>query len=171
MIIRNRVIPGVTFEGQEARLDLWYSQLESSVQSIVRPVVDNFITGNVVHEDIIFEGPGERWQASNLQNFLVVASDLSQSDSSGTSKAFALSLADVTHLSGPGRAFPNHDERGALSIGDTVSWWWLRTPGDTGLGWFVSGSMRGELFGTRPVGTTHSTGGGIRPALIINQPL
>ncbi len=80
----------------------------------------------------------------------------------GTARVFALSLADVTRLSGPGLGFPNHAQR----LGAGGSWWWLRTPAPSPIAWSVnsSGGLNGIL------GRAFSnTLGGVRPALILHQ--
>ena len=88
-----------------------------------------------------------------------------QTVSGATRQAFALSLADVVHLSTETGPFPNHASR----VAARNSWWGLRTPGASGLAWRVDWlTSTGRLFGDSDVG--HSTAsGGIRPALIINQ--
>ncbi|MEY8443916.1 hypothetical protein AALA52_06630, partial [Lactococcus ileimucosae] len=81
--------------------------------------------------------------------------------------AFALSVADVVRLSGPGRAFPNRVGR----VGANNTLWWTRTLSSQGLtldtGWIVS---RGDHIGwLASHWTTNLAGhGGMRPALIIN---
>ncbi|MEY8458071.1 hypothetical protein [Lactococcus ileimucosae] len=167
LIIRNDVITSVSWNNQNTRLNQWYDALDSTVRTMVRPVSDNFVTGSVMQTEITWEGV--LWLPSNLFAFPEVALDETRVDSSGTSRAFALSLADVTRLSGPGRAFPNHEQR--LSGNELA--WWLRTPAGSFDGseraWRVTrryddGSL-GQLRGGHPVGG----GGNIRPALIIHQ--
>ncbi|MFK4944119.1 DUF6273 domain-containing protein, partial [Lactococcus garvieae] len=80
----------------------------------------------------------------------------------GTARAFVLSLADVTRLSGPGLGFPNHAQR----AGANSSWWWTRTSASSTQAWHVS--TIGNLIGS--LGRMHSaTLGGVRPALILHQ--
>ncbi|MFK4959299.1 hypothetical protein ACI1TN_02460, partial [Lactococcus garvieae] len=103
---------------------------------------------------------GERWLPNNLEG--AVAADQTQVVPGGTAGAFALSLADVTRLSGPGLGFPNHAQRGSVALG----WWWLRTSASSMQAWHVS--TIGNLIGS--LGRMHSaTLGGVRPALILHQ--
>ncbi|MEY8459295.1 hypothetical protein [Lactococcus ileimucosae] len=86
--------------------------------------------------------------------------------SSGSGQAFSLSLADVIRLSGPGKGFPNHMGR----VGANDTWWWMRTSGVDNRGWNMHyGSVAGRLTGGRLKGSSNASGG-LRPALIINQP-
>ncbi|MGL4248089.1 MAG: DUF6273 domain-containing protein, partial [Lactococcus garvieae] len=77
-----------------------------------------------------------------------VAADHTQVVLGGTARAFALSLADVSRLSGP----------------DALGWWWLRTPATSTYAWHV---FNGNLHGNG-IRTAEVTSGGVRPALIIN---
>ncbi|MEY8537358.1 hypothetical protein AALM99_02700, partial [Lactococcus muris] len=174
MIIRNGVITNIPLTQHEAELNTWRQALAPEVQAMIQPVSVPYIGPAILDEDIVWEG-GWRWimSASNLDQFPDAAADITQVDSGGTPRAFALSLADVLRLSGPGRAFPNREQRAAPNN----ILWWTRTPSSQGLnpdtGWFVN----------RDTGVTNATGwlnahwginaaganGGMRPALIINQ--
>jgi hypothetical protein len=159
MIIRNNAIRAVSWNDQEARLTSWYSNLDSAVQAIVQPVANSFTTGSVGDGSVALTG--NRWIPTNLTG--PVADDITQVVPGGTARAFALSLADVTRLSGEDLGFPYHAQRGSTALG----WWWLRTPAPSSLAWRVVTS--GELWGT--FGRINILGdGGVRPALIINQP-
>ncbi|MEY8459401.1 hypothetical protein AALA58_09945, partial [Lactococcus ileimucosae] len=169
MIIRNEVITATTFHNKENRSNQWYSNLDPTVQAMVQPVSDNFVTGRIENAEAIWSAGGTRWVPTNLGAFPEVAADVTQVDPTGSPRAFVLSLADVTRLSGPGRAFPNPQER-TVSNG---TWWWFRTLGNT-VGAFpdnLEGGWRdheGALHGD--LSMTHlSPNGGVRPALIINQ--
>lgn len=81
--------------------------------------------------------------------------------STGTPRAFALSLADVARLSGPGTAFTGRLERLAADN----AWWWIRTPGASGYAWLIN--THGRLLATEEVGLSRLSGG-IRPALIVH---
>lgn len=89
----------------------WYGQLDPAVQAMVQPVANSFTTGQVADT---FTG-GIRWLPNNLEG--AVASDLTQVVTDGTARAFTLSLADVTRLSGPGLGFPNQVQRGSGALG------------------------------------------------------
>ncbi|MFK4966863.1 hypothetical protein ACI1UG_01480 [Lactococcus garvieae] len=158
MIIRNDSIRNVSWPEQEGALASWYSQLDPVVQAMVQPVANSFITGEVAHGSVTWTG-GDRWLPNNLEGD--VAADLTQVVPGGTDRAFALSLADVTRLSGPRLAFPNNAQRGSVALG----WWRLRTPAPFHI-WHV------DVFGNLNGFATHETSeehGGIRPALIIHQ--
>ncbi|WP_285006024.1 DUF6273 domain-containing protein, partial [Lactococcus formosensis] len=158
LIIRNDAIRNVTWNDQETELISWYGQLDPTVQAIVQPVANDFTTGEVADAAVTFDGG--RWIPNNLEGD--VASDITQIVSGGTRRAFALSLADVTRLSGEGLGFPNHAQRGSTALG----WWWLRTPAPGTNAWPVT--TAGNLAGinARAVSTTS---GGVRPALILHQ--
>jgi hypothetical protein len=158
MIIRNDAIRNSSWNAQEGVLTSWYGQLDPAVQSMVQPVANSFTTGEVADASVTFTG-GERWLPNNLEG--AVAADQTQVVPGGTARAFALSLADVTRLSGPGLGFPNHAQRGSVALG----WWWLRTPAAGTNAWLVG--LIGDLLGNA-ARTSSNTSGGVRPALIIN---
>ncbi|MCI3861263.1 DUF6273 domain-containing protein [Lactococcus garvieae] len=159
MIIRNDTIRSVSWNAQEGVLTSWYGQLNPAVQAMVQPVANSFSTGEVADAAVTFTG-GTRWLPNNLEG--AVAADLTQVVPGGTARAFALSLADVTRLSGPGLAFPNHAQRGSIALG----WWLLRTPSSSTHAWTVH--TFGDLSGNASrAGSVDN--GGVRPALIISQ--
>ena len=164
MVINNRTLNGISFAQQGTALGTWYNALDASVRAMVQPVSIPASPPAVADSSItwISEGAYERWLPANLDSFPEVAGDVTLVNPSGTPQAFALSLADVTRLSGPGRAFPNL--RGRLA-GD-IGWWWTRTPSASGFAWFVHHPAL--LLGNRAV-TFISPPGGMRPALIIRQ--
>ncbi|QSQ99719.1 hypothetical protein J0J34_06435 [Lactococcus garvieae] len=157
MIIRNDALRNVSWDAQEGVLTSWYGQLDPAVQAMVQPVANSFTTGEVADASVTFTG-GTRWIPNNLEG--AVAADLTHVVPGGTARAFALSLADVGRLSGPGLGFPNHAQRGIFG------WWWLRTPASNTHAWSVN--THANLVGNN--GRTDSTTtGGVRPALIVNQ--
>ncbi|WP_285007545.1 DUF6273 domain-containing protein [Lactococcus formosensis] len=164
MIIRNDVIRNVSWNDQEAELTSWYEQLDSAVQAMVQPVADEFKSGAISGASA--EIDEDFWLVNNLGDSPEVAADITQVVSEGTRRAFALSLAGVDRLSRTeGIGFPNR----AVRSGQNHSWWWLRTPNYLGEGhasWVVhgDGSFNSSVFATHS-----SDGGGVRPALIINQ--
>ncbi|HBC90577.1 MAG TPA: hypothetical protein DCZ00_03925, partial [Lactococcus sp.] len=159
----------VSWNDQEAELVSWYDALHADVRTMVQPVSDNFDTGAVRHGDLTWTGSTQAWLPSNLTDFPLVAADVTDVDTSGAPRAFALSLADVARLSGSGQAFPNPAGR----IGANNSWWWLRTRALVGHSWVILHRGHGQdLSGALNGGHTSqgaNTGGGSRPALIINQ--
>jgi len=160
MIIRNNSLRNVSWNEQEGVLTSWFGQLDPAVQAMVQPVANSFTTGEVADASVTFTG-GERWLPNNLGG--AVTADLTQVVPGGTARAFALSLADVTRLSGPGLVFPTPTQRGSNGV---AGWWWLRTPAASTQAWHVAAN--GVLTGT-PARTHINTTGGVRPALIINQ--
>ncbi|MEY8458133.1 hypothetical protein [Lactococcus ileimucosae] len=169
LIIRNGVF-GASFNNQVDRINNWYTSLDPTVQAMVQPVAGHFVTGEVDWSSLTFDGPGERWIPNNLHDFPEVETDISQVDSSGSPRAFALSLADVTRLSGTGRAFPNHV--GRIEGGPNHGFWWLRTPSTS-----LDHSLR--ILGGQPNDPSNgvismgpraaAAAGGARPALIVHQ--
>ncbi|MEY8458665.1 hypothetical protein AALA58_06155, partial [Lactococcus ileimucosae] len=165
MIIRNDAIANVSWNNQNVRLDEWYDDLEPAVQAMVRPVTDNFVTGEVPHEELTWTG-GALFIPGNLDDFPEVAADVTQVDTSGSPRAFALSLADMARLSGLGRAFPTRVQR---TSGNALAWW-IRTPSTSTAAWRVTGDSYGPndwgqlRGGHNKWNATNS----IRPALIIN---
>jgi hypothetical protein len=159
MIIRNNAIRNEAWHTQEAALTTWYSTLDSNVQTIVQPIANSFTIGEVADGDVTFTG--NRWIPNNLTG--EVAADITQVVSGGIARAFSLSLADVARLSGEYLAFPYHAQRGSTALG----WWWLRTPTPTTGAWSVN--VAGNLVRTG-IRATSNVNGGLRPALIINQP-
>ncbi|MEY8459156.1 hypothetical protein AALA58_08680, partial [Lactococcus ileimucosae] len=175
MIIRNDVITPVAFTHHEVELNTWRQALAPEVQAMIQPVSVPYIGPAILDENIVWEG-GWRWimSASSLAQFPDAAADITRVDPSGTPRAFALSVADVVRLSGPGRAFPNRVGRTALS--DNV--WWTRTlssptPAGHDRGWIVN-RRSPDGAGNNVVGWLNShwyitSRAGMRPALIINQ--
>ena len=165
LIIRNDSIDEISWNNQESALTSWYSNLNQNVKAVVRPVADSFTTGAVDNVNITFDMTFQHetgWIPTNLSGD--VAKDETKVDESGTPRAFALSLADVTRLSGPGRAFTSGPERAA---GIRGTWWWLRTPAAVTTAWSVSGLGNGGLLARARTST--NIAGGMRPALIIHQ--
>ncbi|NHJ18764.1 hypothetical protein ET008_07685, partial [Lactococcus garvieae] len=160
LIIRNHAFRNISWNDQEDELTAWYGRLNPVVQSIVQPVANSFTTGEVSAESVTFTG-GTMWLPNNLEG--EVAEDITRVVSGGSRRAFALSLADVTRLSGEGLAFPNHAQRG--SVGASLGWWWQRTPATSTTAWRVG--TNGTLYGFS-ARTLNSGFGGVRPALIIN---
>ncbi|WP_251713374.1 hypothetical protein [Lactococcus ileimucosae] len=168
MIIRNEAIRNVSWEEQNDELVSWYAGLDDEVKAMVRPVnlpapgsVPDVAAGAVQWNPDY----GPRFLPSNFNEAALgaVVNDVTTIASSGSGRAFALSLADVVRLSGSGRGFQNHAGR----VGARSSFWWLRTPGISGDAWNVRQRQIGQLF-TSPV-TDFPDTGGVRPALIINQ--
>ncbi|MEY8442785.1 hypothetical protein AALA52_00670 [Lactococcus ileimucosae] len=165
LIIRNNIITHVSFPNTNQRLTDYYNDLDSSVRAMIQPVSIPSPAPSVAHGDIVFIG--DRWLPTNLNDFPQVAADMTRVDSSGSPQAFILSLADLVHLSGPGRAFPSHTERGFIVNENLTHWSWLRTPGaHPGYMWSVLGG--GHITGFRDVGHSNLWGG-LRPALIVRQ--
>ena len=162
MIIRHEVIRYASFDEQPQVLSNWFSGLDAEVRGMVQPVLIPHPAPSMTQE-IIWTGGISNWIPANLASF-PAADDVTTVDSSGTPQAFALSLADVTRLSGEGLAFPNFLERSA-----NLSWWTR-----TGMGSIIA--HPGISFLIRTPGTifTHNFEVfpghvGIRPAIIVHQ--
>ncbi|MEY8444017.1 hypothetical protein AALA52_07165 [Lactococcus ileimucosae] len=171
MIIRNASLGSTTFDNQDNALSDWYNNLDLAVQSMVRPVANTFQNDGKVSQQEINWGESNLWIPTNLHDFPDVAEDETRVDTSGTPRAFSLSLADVTRLSGPDRAFPNFNER----LSSNNAGWWLRTPAGVVEGyeraWRITQAYndgsRGQLrSGANRLGQRLS----IRPVIFINQP-
>ncbi|WP_249410537.1 hypothetical protein [Lactococcus petauri] len=169
MIIRNEAIRNTSFNDQPQVLSDFYVGLTPAVQAIVQPVtLPSEVPAITDAQAAPWGGTGTRWIPAEWEQerFNEVRADRT-TVSGSTSQAFALSLADVVHLSTEMGPFPNH----ASHIAARNSWWWLRTPGASGSAWHVGWPTRaGHLYGIGTVGGSHAHGG-VRPALIINQSL
>lgn len=101
--------------------------------------------------------------------FDAVRADRTAVNSSGTPQAFALSMADVVHLSTETGPFSNTAQR----VAARSSWWWLRTPAaPNASSWIVHRQPQvNGLLGTLIVAGTgdHPLFGGVRPAIIIHK--
>ncbi|WP_251711769.1 hypothetical protein [Lactococcus ileimucosae] len=167
LIIRNNVIENISFNNQDTRINEWYESLDTTVQAMVRPVTNGFVTGELPYEDVLWSEGISGWMPTNINDFIEISADVTRVNTSGSPQAFALSFVDVVRLSEVGHVFSSLEQR---ESGDE-RWWWLRTPRSETLAWSVLGTPRsGQLGGGG--GRNHvSPAGGIRPALIINQPL
>ncbi|WP_019299259.1 hypothetical protein [Lactococcus garvieae] len=168
MIIRHEAIRNTSFNVQPQVLSNWFSELEAEVQAMVQPVSIPAVVPGI--SDAIappWSGEGDRWLPAEWEatRFDAVRADRTTVNSSGTPQAFALSLADVVHLSSETGPFPNHARR----VAARDSYWCLRTSAASDFVWHVSwdryvGQLRGTL-----VETISNNYGGVRPAIIIHQ--
>ena len=177
MIIRHEAIRNTSFNDQPQVLSNWFSGLDAEVQGMVQPVsIPEEAPGFVIPLDMTWEG-GFRWiPAGWATNPLFEASraDRTVVNSSGTPQAFALSLADVVHLSNETGPFPNYAQR----VGARRSWWWTRnltgsvsgTVPFGGAAWSVNSGLDHHIGRLQEalVGLSNG-GGGVRPAIIIHQ--
>lgn len=175
MIIRNEVIPDVSFEAQESQMETWFnSGILPELRALVQPVADEFTTGELNPVDLhIVDFAGLNFVFMGMST--VPFADITQVVSDGNPRAFALSLIDVNRVSGANHGFTSVDER----VGPSNSWWWLRTPSfeqhwfpekiTLPMAWQISNAQ--FLVGTPAIQVPeHSASdGGIRPALIIHQ--
>nr|UKS68750.1 hypothetical protein G8766_06005 [Lactococcus garvieae] len=168
MIIRHEAIRNTTFDQQDTVLTNFYNDLTDEVKDVVQPVsIPAVVAGISDTAATPWGGEGIRWLPAEWEatRFDSVRADRTAVNSSGMPQAFALSLADVVHLSTETGPFPNHTLRTAARD----SWWWLRTPGAPDTGWVVNAhGLRGQLGGFNGVSGSNGNGG-IRPALIIHQ--
>ena len=111
----------------------------------------------------------EGWATNPV--FDAVRADRTAVSSSGTPQAFALSLADVVHLSTEAGPFPNHAQR----VGARQSFWWLRTSANVNpnppFAWHIyfGPDRAGELHGGAYHVNVSNSFGGVRPAIIIHR--
>ncbi|MCH1723464.1 hypothetical protein [Lactococcus formosensis] len=176
MIIRNFMIPSLSWNEQPARLQSWYTALieaEPTLEPMVQPVdIPNPVPG-VADENISWSGNiHARWRPVNLSSFPEVANDFTTVDKdSGSKQAFALSLAEVSRMSTGNGPFNTADQRSA-GPSTLRSGWMLRTPGGTSTTyWSVRAQNdihRSSLFGNSYV-NSNTIYVGMRPALIIHQ--
>ncbi|WP_249641706.1 DUF6273 domain-containing protein, partial [Lactococcus formosensis] len=167
MIIRNEAIRNTSFNDQPQVLSDFYAGLTPAVQAMVQPASIPSDVPSISDSAAAPWTGGTRWVPLEWDDarFNEVRADRT-TVSGSTSQAFALSLADVVHLSTEEGPFPNHASR----VAARNSWWWLRTPGASGNAWNVSWTTHaGRLGGAATVGNSGAAGG-VRPALIIRNP-
>ncbi|WP_460648417.1 hypothetical protein [Lactococcus garvieae] len=168
MIIRHEAIRNTSFNVQPQVLSNWFSELDTEVRGMAQPVsIPAVVPGISEITAAPWEG-GERWISAGWATdtrFDTVRADRTVVNSSGTPQAFALSMADVVHLSTETGPFPNHARR----VAARDSWWWLRTPALPSHAWLVHwAGHAGELSGGSAV-SNNTAYGGVRPAIIIHQ--
>ncbi|WP_338997082.1 hypothetical protein VNN28_06245 [Lactococcus formosensis] len=144
----------------------WYAALDESVQDIVQPVVVRETNAaSFVTSELVFERREEKnWIPSNINDIPGLESDLTRVDSSGTKRAFFLSLADIAHLSVNG-TFTTFEDRISPSGND----WWLRgtsSPGGPPSTWRVT--SRGDIIHNSNHGGAVMFGH-YRPAIVVNN--
>nr|WP_232254536.1 hypothetical protein [Lactococcus garvieae] len=167
MIIRHDPIRHTAYHFQPQVLSDFYAGLTPAVQAMVQPVSlpepvpgisDTGAAPWTTFGEVSQWLPAE-WATSR---FDAVRADRTAVNNSGTPQAFALSLADVVHLSTETGPFPNPRQR----VGARYGSWWTRTPAQPNRAWVLR--LRNSNLEAYPLGSTYSTGG-VRPALIINQ--
>lgn len=167
MIIRHEAIRNTSFNSQAQVLGNWFSALDAEVQGIVQPVSIPTVVPSISDGAAgPWGGEGDRWLPAEWEatRFNAVRADRTAVNTAGTPQAFALSLADVVHLSTEKGPFPDHVRR----VAARNTWWWLRTPGAPAAAWHVAiGSWLGQLGGVDAAAGSFPDGG-VRPALIIN---
>ncbi|MCH1723949.1 hypothetical protein MKK30_09920, partial [Lactococcus formosensis] len=176
MIIRNDSIRNTSPAAQPQLLLDFYDALTPAVQAMVQPVSIPVEVPGISDEAAApwssgGGSEGSRWLPAEWEDvrFNDIRADRTAVNTGGTPQAFALSMADVVHLSTETGPFPNYIQRMAAVTRHT--WWWLRTPAASGGLWRVTWSdpaLVGQLFGTANPGFFNHIGG-VRPALIINQ--
>ncbi|MFK4926915.1 hypothetical protein ACI1TM_09720, partial [Lactococcus garvieae] len=171
MIIRHEAIRGTSFDEQPQVLADFYAGLAPAVQTIVQPVtLPEEVPGLMIAHFMQDQDPENsfwlpvEWEEAT--RFDTARADRTVVNSSGTPQAFALSMADVVHLSTETGPFPNYARR----VAARDSWWWLRTSVISGRdAWHVHWGIRaGQLHGGIQAATQDAANGGVRPALIIN---
>lgn len=141
----------------EQKLNEYYDGLAPQAKAAVQPVTLNYPLCFLSKEDVQLDSSG----------FLApqALTDLTTVSESGIPRAFALSLADLTSVSGKGKAFPTLTSRSGTkqSSPQTFHHWWLRTPSDI----TYKGMSRADLIPGQLSPFTDEMSIGVRPALII----
>ncbi|MFK4973310.1 hypothetical protein [Lactococcus garvieae] len=166
LIIRDEPIRDTSFVQQNTVLTNFYNTLTEEVRALVQPVsIPAVVPGISLATVVPWEGE-ERWIPAEWEDarFNDVRNDRTAVNGAGTPQAFALSFADVVHLSTETGPFPSFVQRVAAH----TSWWWTRTPATTPNAWALGWTPVGRLNDFVAV-THHSVNGGVRPALIISQ--
>ena len=171
LIIRHDSIRNTNFNDQPQVLSNWFSGLDAEVRDMVQPVSIPVAVPGVLAYTAVPEGGGvwipTGWATNPV--FDAVRADRTAVNSSGTPQAFALSMADVVHLSTETGPFSNTAQR----VAARSSWWWLRTPAaPNASSWIVHRQPQvNGLLGTLIVAGTgdHPLFGGVRPAIIIHK--
>lgn len=168
MIIRNRRFSFLSWNDQEAALTNWFDSLSQELREEYVVPVASSPTGTSFTTGIgsFTRGTGH-WLITNLATNQAVANDRTVFSPNGVRRAFALSLADVQHLSSTGSIGFNLPAIDRSSVDDEgrTGGWWLRTPEGPTTAWFI-GSV-GPLYWTTR--TFDEVNRGVRPALIIRQ--
>lgn len=162
MIIRNQAIAlGINWNNQETELNRWYnedflpddSERRAQWEEYVAPVTATFNVGMLYFNSATRPVSGI---ITNLSSFPVPFADRTRAVPGGVRRAFALSVADVNHLTQT-RSFFNVADRG------TNVPWWLRTRSTANVAWIM------HTPGTWTHGYHTHSSTGVRPALIIHQ--
>lgn len=165
MIIRNHRISGISWNEQEDELTSWFNALpERFREGYIIPVASGFGANTFTTGMGSFTREANNFLIANLASNSTVANDRTVFAPNGAHRVFALSLADVDHLSRTD-GFRNPGERVALDDEVAVGHWWLRTPESATNAWIVAGASAlgwGNL-------TFDFVSWGVRPALIIYQ--
>lgn len=158
MIIRNHRISGISWNEQEDELTSWFNALpERFREDYIMPVASGFGANTFTTGMGSFTREANNFLIANLASNSTVANDRTVFAPNGAHRAFALSLADVDHLS----------RTDGFRNPGVVGHWWLRTPESATNAWIVAGAGAGALgWGNR---TFDFISWGVRPALIIHQ--
>ena len=132
LIIRHGTIRNTSFNDQPQVLSNWFSGLDADVQAMVQPVSIPEVAPNILASTA--ENPvglpfwiPVGWATNPVLE--AARADRTVVNSYGTPQAFALSMADLVHLSTETGPFPNQAQRAAAYNSGR---WWLRTPATPG---------------------------------------
>ncbi|MFK4953137.1 hypothetical protein VNN37_01015 [Lactococcus garvieae] len=166
LIIRHDPIRNTSFNDQPQVLSNWFSGLDAEVRGMVQPVSIPAVVPGISDGDAAPWGSEFRWLPAEWEDtrFDAVRADRTVVNISGTPQAFALSMADVVHLSTETGPFPNPAQR----TGVDGSFWLLRTLNSLGNAGWRLGTINGSLDGTWAASNSYAHGG-VRPAIIIHQ--
>ncbi|WP_157456548.1 DUF6273 domain-containing protein [Carnobacterium maltaromaticum] len=163
LINRSTTLPDYNNSALDNTMREYYAGLTPEAQSAVQPVQKTFTVG--MGNDIAFGLDAQRFLMSKP------APDFAKVDTiGGEKKAFALSVAEVSDVSGDGKAFPDAASRRSTyeATPDRHESWWSRTPSASGQIWAVSGNYSSS-FPTGQFYRVNMGSYGLRPALIIHQ--
>ncbi|MFK4955774.1 hypothetical protein ACI1TW_06900 [Lactococcus garvieae] len=171
LIIRHGTIRNTSFNDQPQVLSNWFSGLDADVQAMVQPVSIPEVAPNILASTA--ENPvglpfwiPVGWATNPVLE--AARADRTVVNSYGTPQAFALSMADLVHLSTETGPFPNQAQRAAAYNSGR---WWLRTPATPGASsWTLVELSHPTAAGLLSSLTASNSGaGGVRPAIIIRQ--
>ncbi|MEY8458563.1 hypothetical protein [Lactococcus ileimucosae] len=151
----------------------WYNNLPSVIQRQVQPVQKEFTgAGADAYIFLNWFSNDARWPSGVIpvvgtpRAFILdfehpaftaaLKNDFAEVDPNGEKKAFALSIAEVNKLSGPGKAFPTMNSR-------NMTGGWTRTPFNETHSWMLSGPDAAAGSGTFNVVTHWTNAAGVFP--------
>lgn len=144
----------------DSELDLgmksYYAGLSDEAKQVIQPV------------QTIFEvGMGGTYTGRDQLNMPDAPDDFATVTADGEKKAFALSAAEISDVSGPGKAFPTVPSRQSHLLSNPLETarWRLRTASNPSQGWVIHNASSAGEIGVHNYLSTY----GSRPALIVKE--